>query len=503
MLPLQQALEELEQWRHAPGGASQSLERALHRLISAYGAEGAYIVIDGPPLPPLDVGLGTIAARPDGEHSTAAGPLPITVADDGPAIGRLWIDGPPEARHDAARALTMCFDAAWSRAQARAAGRHLEALDQAVRGIADIRSAEEVLQQIVDRVRDLSDAEYAALGVLGPLGSISAFITSGLSDERRAAIGHIPRGLGLLGLIIHEGRSFRIDDIATDPRRYGFPANHPEMHAFLGVPVRHRGEVLGNLYLTNKRDAPAFTEADLRLVEMFALHAGIAITNARLHEDAARLAVLEERHRISQDLHDSIIQSLYAVALSLEDLPDIFAEHGDEGAARVDRAIDSIHDSIRDIRNFIMGLRPELLAGADLAGGIHALGDEFRLNTLIDLEVDLGEHPPVPAEVANHVLAISREALSNIARHSGATRASIELGHEAGMLRLVIGDNGTGFDPDQPRAGRQLGLRNLQARARLLNGSLEIRSEIGAGTRLEVLIPIEPGSPRQQQEKDG
>ena len=210
------------------------------------------------------------------------------------------------------------------------------------------------------------------------------------------------------------------------------------MHSFLGVPVRTKGRSIGNLYLTNKLTAATFSEDDVRLVEMFALHAAIAIENARLHEEIQRLAVVEERQRISQDLHDSIIQSLYAISLSLEDLPEIINEDPPDGAARADRAIDSIHGTIRDIRNFIMGLQPELLEEADLAAGIESLAAEFQANTMIDLELRLDTSlPDLPREHAMHMLSITREALSNVTRHSGATRASLEVLARAGMLRLT------------------------------------------------------------------
>ena len=375
--------------------------------------------------------------------------------------------------------------------QAELLRRQLEALDAAVRGIAGIASVERVLQVIVDRVRELVGAQYAALGTVGAFGQIDQFITSGIPSEMRALIGAPPRGHGLLGLIIREDHSILVDDLATDQRRYGFPPNHPEMHSFLGVPVHAKGRSVGNLYLTNRIGGGSFTEDDLELVERFALHAGIAIENARLHEEIGRLAIVEERQRISQDLHDSIIQSLYAISLSLEDLPDVITEDPGEGASRADKAIDSIHATIRDIRNFIMGLQPELLAEADLATGIHTLAAEFQSNTLIDLEVrvdaDLQEPPH---EYSAHLLAITREALSNIARHSGATRASLALSAHDGTMRLVIGDNGRGFDVTEVRSSRQRGLINLNARAEAIGGTMNLNSEPGAGTRLELLIPI-------------
>lgn len=371
------------------------------------------------------------------------------------------------------------------------ARQQLEALDVAVRGIAGIDSVDRVLQVIVERVRELVSAQYAAMGIVGQFGQIERFITSGISDEQRAAIGSLPHGRGLLGLIIEEGRSFLIDDIAVDPRRYGVPEQHPEMHSFLGVPIPSKGGYVGNLYLTNKLTTPRFTESDLELVERFALHAAIAIENARLHEEIQRLAVVEERQRISQDLHDSIIQSLYAISLSLEDLPEVIIEDPADGAALADRAIESIHATIRDIRNFIMGLQPELLEEADLASGLHTLASEFRANTMIDLEVDIpADLPAASTDNAVHVLSITREALSNIARHSGASRAFLRLSNQSQVLTLTITDNGRGFDPDRSRSATQRGLANLRSRAEAAGGSLIIVSEPGGGAQIEAAIPI-------------
>jgi signal transduction histidine kinase len=344
-------------------------------------------------------------------------------------------------------------------------------------------------------VRDLASAQYAALGIVGQLGQIEQFVTSGITAEERARIGPLPQGHGLLGLIIREDRSLLVDDLAVDPRRHGFPPHHPEMHSLLGVPVRSKERTIGNLYLTNKLPAGGFSVSDQRLVEMFALHAGIAMENARLHEEVQRLAVVEERERISQDLHDSIIQSLYAISLSLEDLPEVISEDPAAGAVLADRAIDSIHGTISDIRSFIMGLQPGLLEEADLGDGIQSLAEDFRRNTRIELAVHFPEAVgQLSDEVGGHVLAIVREGLSNIARHSGATRASVEVGESAGRLRLTIRDNGTGFDTSRPVEQHHRGLANLRARAEALGGHLEVISTPAEGTALTTEIPSPPDS---------
>jgi len=492
LLPLHELITVLEAWRADPStAATRAVAAGLERVVAAHDARGVYLRCDVPSLPRLSLGVGSLTAQPAASE-TEVRERSFVLGGVGEGSVTLWVDAAAAAGEPLASAIELAIEAVWSRNEARNQRAQLEALDSAVRGIAGVLSFDRVLQLIVDRVRELVAARYAALGIVGPFGRIEQFITSGVSDEERARIGALPRGLGLLGLIIREDRSFLIDDIATDPRRYGFPEHHPEMHAFLGVPVRSKGHSIGNLYLTNKLDGRSFTEADLRLVEMFALHAGIAIENARLHEEIGRLAIVEERQRISQDLHDSVIQSLYAISLSLEDLPEIIGEDAGEGAERADRAIDGIHGTIRDIRNFIMGLQPELLMDSDLTTGIESLAAEFRANTLIDLELYFAPNlPEVPHDHAAHVLAITREALSNIARHSAATRASVEVTAQGGTLRLVIGDNGRGFDPGQPRQAGQRGLANLRARAEGVGGRLTLTSEPGAGTRLQLDLPIE------------
>jgi signal transduction histidine kinase len=493
LLPLHDFLAQLSAWQDDPSADRLTeLRSTFERITSAYGVRGAHLTVDVPPLAPLEVGTGSLGA------STSVLPSTLTEREIeiAPAVGAhalLRVDGgSPVSIDQLAEAVELSLSGVWSQREMLVQRRQLEALDLAVQGIASIGSVERVLQVIVDRVRDLIGAEYAALGIVGPFGRIEQFITSGISPELRTLLGEPPRGHGMLGLIISEDRALVVDDIATDPRRYGFPPNHPEMHSFLGVPVHTKGHSVGNLYLTNRIGRTSFTSQDRELVERFALHAGIAIENARLHEEIGRLAIVEERQRISQDLHDSIIQSLYAISLSLEDLPEVITEDPAEGAARADRAIDSIHSTIRDIRNFIMGLQPELLATTDLISGIRTLAAEFQANTMIDLELDLDERlSEPPGDRGAHVLAITREALSNIARHSGATRASIQLEADGGSLRLVIGDNGRGFDVAEEHSTNQRGLTNLRSRAEAVGGTMSLTSELGQGTRLELLIPTE------------
>ena len=380
-------------------------------------------------------------------------------------------------------------------AAAPPAGQVRAALDAAVRGIAGLASADDVLQLIVDRVRPLVGAEYAALGIVDEMGRIERFITSGLDEATRERIGALPEGRGLLGLIIRENRSYRIRDLNTDPRRHGFPPNHPPMTSFLGVPIIYGGRPIGRLYLTNKSAGAEFSPDDQAIVETFALHAGIAMENARLHEQVRRLAVVDERERISKDLHDGIIQNLYAVGLSLEDVPELMTADRADAAARVERAIDAIHLTIQDIRNFIFGLRPELLGGTSLAGGVAALVEEARHNTVIDLALDIGPGlAEPPADVTTQLLGAVSESISNVMRHSRAGSAVIDVRtRDGGGWVLSISDDGVGFEPAHARRLGHQGLVNVRERIAQIHAELRLESAPGRGTRVVIDVPALPG----------
>ena len=346
-----------------------------------------------------------------------------------------------------------------------------------------------LLQLIVDLVRPLVGAHYAALGIVGSDGYMERFVTSGMSDETRRMIGPLPEGHGLLGAIVTENRTIRVHDVMADVRRSGFPPFHPPMHSFLGTPVKVEGRSIGNLYLTEKEGADDFSDDDVRIVETFARYAGIAMQNARLHAELERVAVIAERERIGQDLHDGVIQSLYAVGLSLEDLGDVMREQPDVAEARVGGAIDAIHGTIRDLRNFIFGLRPEYLEAGDLRAALASLADEFRRSTLMEVQLELSGRGDVPPVVALQVMQVAREALSNVGRHSGATRVVVRLEAEDRKLHLSISDNGRGFDIGHGAAPGHRGLGNMTDRARSLGGELTVTSRAGQ-TRIAMDVPL-------------
>lgn len=379
-------------------------------------------------------------------------------------------------------------DAERWQADARDARRRLEALDAATVAIAQELSLERVLQLIVDSVRPLAGAQYAALGIPDERGTTARFITSGISDEERRALGSPPRGYGLIGAVVREGRSIRVDDIAADPRRFGFPPGHPSMTTFLGVPVRVEGRAIGNLYLTNKEGGQPFDEEDEHLVESFARHAGLAIHNARMHEELRQLAILQERERIAQDLHDGSIQSLYAVSLALEDTEELMGNEPVQAAERIDQAIDAIHGTIAEIRDFIMGLDPEARDAVDLRSGLAVLTDEFERGTLISAEVQGDTDIQLDPDATLQLIQIAREAMSNVARHADASIVRLAVEDRREVLRLTIIDDGRGFDTTVGQRPGHHGLTNMHARAESLGGSLIIDSD-DEGTRVIVEVP--------------
>lgn len=350
-----------------------------------------------------------------------------------------------------------------------------------------------VLRRIIELAVELTDARYGALGVLTPDGdAIQEFVTVGITPEERAAIGPPPTGHGLLGALITDARPMRIPNISADPRSVGFPPHHPPMTSLLGAPVTGRGTVFGNIYLTDKQTADAFDEEDERVLVVLATQAAIAVENARLYEETERkgrelqrLHILEERERIAKELHDGVIQSLFAVGMHLQGLA---ASSSDETTARkLDSSVEDIDHAIRDLRNYIFGLRPGILADRQLDDAIRDLCAEFeaRSGVVTVVEID-GRAASELASSAGDVIQIVREALSNVERHAAATTCRVMLRETDGsMIELTIDDDGKGFG-DAPTSG--MGLTNLRARADALGGTIEIRSALGEGTTVVALL---------------
>ena len=369
----------------------------------------------------------------------------------------------------------------------------LIALAEAAGALAGELDLDTVLQTMVETCTRVTGAEYAALGVIGPDETISRFITHGADDETVRAIGHYPTGKGLLGLLIRDPRVIRLDNLASHPASSGFPPHHPPMTSFLGAPVRSGGTVYGNLYLTDKPGG--FDADDEQLIQVLAAYAGTAIENALLSEQLQALAVHDERERISRELHDGVIQALFSIGMGLESARMLLHTHPDRAGARLDNAVDGIDGAIRELRNYIFRLRPQHAAAMGLSRGLVELAREFEVNALVRprLDVQSGIDARVPATFVPDLLQVVRELLSNSAKHAAATEVSVSARVADREILLVVADNGVGFDAGgEAHVGR--GLENVRERAEALQATLSIRTEPGAGTQVELRVPVQEES---------
>src|SRR3990172_3779428 len=254
-------------------------------------------------------------------------------------------------------------------------------------------------------------------------GRIAEFLTAGMSDEERARIGQLPEGKGLLGVVIKQGQTLRVNRIADDPRSAGFPPNHPPMTSFIGLPIVYEGRVVGDLYLTDKNGGEPFTRHDEEMLRTFAAHAAIAIENARLYRQVQDFVVLEERDRIGMDLHDGVIQSLYATGLTLENCLEDLAQDPAEVQPQLEKVIRNLNQTIADIRSYIFNLRPAVLADTALAGAIGGLLQQLKVNALLD--VQLNEEPGACRRLSGEQIAglfhVAQESLTNVRKHARAS----------------------------------------------------------------------------------
>jgi signal transduction histidine kinase len=289
-----------------------------------------------------------------------------------------------------------------------------------------------MLQRIVQSAVDLVEARYGALGVLDDSRTrLAQFITVGIDDAGHAAIGDLPEGHGILGLLIVDARPLLLPDLREQPESHGFPPNHPPMRSFLGVPVRMRDEVFGNLYLTDKTSGEVFTDVDEELVLGLAAAAGVAIENARLHARIQELALVDDRERIARDLHDSIIQRLFATGLSLQGTATLVRHDPAAVERRVNDAVDDLDLVVRHIRSTIFGLE---VRGTTASNGVRSR----VLDVAREAGETLGFEPRVvfegpldarcPDQIAGELLATLREALSNVTRHAAASGVDVRVG---------------------------------------------------------------------------
>ena len=366
--------------------------------------------------------------------------------------------------------------------------RRLRALNEAGLALSAELDTETLLHKIADLARVVGDAEYAALGTFDEDDRVTRFYTSGISEETHARIGALPVGKGILGLLPREGRPLRLRDIAEHPASVGFPPNHPPMKTFLGVPIRWRGESVGNLYLTEKRGGE-FTAEDEAALLALAAQAAIAIENARLYSQTSRISALEERHRIGMDLHDGAIQSLYGLGLLIEGASAQIRTAPEQAEGQLGVAVDRLNAAIADLRNYVLGLRPIRGSDRSLGESLPTLAAQIGTNALLVVEADVEPQADASLDQASReaVFYVAADALGNVARHARARHVNLSLRREADTVVLEVVDDGVGFDTAKSVGG--LGLRNMRERAFNAGARLDLVSAPGAGTRLQLRIP--------------
>ena len=386
-----------------------------------------------------------------------------------------------------------------SEIQKRAA--QLEALNMAGISLITELDLRVVLQKVVDLSRELVAARYGALGVLNDEGeSFQQFITSGVTEADRELIGSPPHGKGIFRQMIEEGKPMVINNVMHQENAYGFPSHHPMMRSLLSTPIKVKGKVIGNLYLSEKIDPfnpnsnqlIQFDEEDLRVLELFATQAAIAIENARLYRQVQQLAILEERQRFGMDLHDGVIQSIYAVGLMLENIQRRVTEDPQAAKEGISDAIRSLNTAISDIRNYILDLRPQHFQGRNIVQGMEELTRALRANTFMDVNLTITDVNPekVSPENTVNILHIAQEALSNVQKHAQASEVDIIMKIQNHQLMLEIADNGISIKPKDLQRARGNGLRNMQDRTEILNGDIIIGPRLKGGTEVILKVPM-------------
>ena len=352
-------------------------------------------------------------------------------------------------------------------------------------------SLDHLLERIATVACEQAEARYAALGVLDEDGKLVKFISVGMTDQEIKRIAHPPIGKGLIGELMDTETPLRVPIIKEHPHSVGFPAHHPAMVSFLGVPIRAANHQLGQLYLTEKIGASEFTADDEKIIQMLAAYAAAAIQNARLHENTHRLAVLEERERIGMDLHDGIIQAIYGVGLSLEGALHSLEEDPADAKRRIQHSIESLNQAIRDLRAYILDLRPRQMGNDGLMSGLKWLVIEFRANSLTEAvligpEKELVDLAPSQSLALFH---ICQEALANAAKHAKAKKVEIALWSTDDRVLMEIHDDGKGFDMEKQSISIGHGMANMQTRAQSAGGDVDVSSAPGEGTTILAWVP--------------
>jgi signal transduction histidine kinase len=372
-------------------------------------------------------------------------------------------------------------------------GTELREVSAAVLAVTSRLSVRDVLRTILTSARRLLDARYAALGVPDDNGSFAEFLADGISDEQWAAIGPVPRQHGLLGVLLRDPNPVRLDNIRDHPRFAWWPAAHPELTDFLGMPITDGDEILGELFLANKNTPGGFTAADQELLRLLAAHAAIALVNARLYERSRELSIMAERHRIARELHDAVTQKLFSLRLTVDAAATLLERDPARAATELDTVRQLAAEATGELRAIVVGLRPVDLAGDGLDVALRKQAD--LLDRVHEASVRLLGEPVPRLSAARQEAAyrIAQEALHNALRHGNPKSVLVTLSNEDGDAILEITDDGSGFDTDASpeNAARRLGLASMRERAKAAGGRLTVTSTPGGGATVRLAVPVD------------
>lgn len=371
----------------------------------------------------------------------------------------------------------------------------LVALQRAADDISGELDLETVLQKVVDSSRTLIEARYGAVSVIDEDDRIQAFVTSGVSDERRSMIGDPPIGKGLLGVVLEQGERLRLQDLGSDPRSVGFPPNHPPMRSLLAVPVQGHGRFRGNLYLAEKIGGDEFDPSDEEVLVRFASQASLAIETARLHRRQRDLAVAEERLRLAHEMHDGLAQVLAYVGTKAQAVREyIKSGRTADATTQLDQLSTAARDVYGEVREGILALRTAGRTGRPLDEALADYLAQWQDQTGIAAALEAEPGLTLQPERELQVVRIAQEALANVRKHAAAQRVEVRLSREDDRLRLEVEDDGCGFDPDQPhrQGSPRFGLATMRERAQSIGADLRIESRPGSGTRIRLDFSSRP-----------
>lgn len=365
--------------------------------------------------------------------------------------------------------------------------RSLEAITEISAAILEGASADALLRRVVGSARALIAGDAATVVLpAGPHGLRIAVADGACADDLDGM--SVPAERSVCGDVIRTGEAVMLADAQTDMRTDQPMVTTGHMGPAIFVPLPGQGGRIGTLAVSRLTGGRLFKARDLALLQTFAAQAAIAIEYAWAQRELERLTLLGDRERIARELHDGVIQSLFAVGLGLQGTAALL--HDEVVETRLQQAIGEIDRVIGDLRNYIFGLRPGVVSGAGLGDALSQLGHEFedRTGITVALDVDPALEQPL-AGVAAHVVQMARESLSNVARHAQAATCRVSLRRADSRAVLEVDDDGVGFDVEGP-APAGLGLQNLRSRAESLGGRLVVKSPPGEGTTVQVSLPI-------------